>query len=258
MLLIANNINTRNARVARMFRQRDESLQDLAQECVSSGADMLEINLQQRYDKPEVMEFAVKSAQQVTDRQLCLSAYNPDSFEAGLKLCRRPPLVNYVTFDTVKLQRILPMIASHGAQVLLLLTDPSAPDSSEMLKKAAILVGAANEAGIPNDDIVIDPGLIHVTTDQGQRHFTRVVELLRAVADLFSPPVKTTCWLNNSSAGAPERFRPVIEGAVLTLLSGLGLSCVFLDVLKRANMRAVRLIKILNNELVYSDSELEL
>ncbi len=106
--------------------------------------------------------------------------------------------------------------------------------------------------------ILIDPGLIHITGDIGQRYLCEVTELLKALPELFAPPIKTTCWLGNASIGAPSRLRTVIETGLLAVLSGLGLSSVFLDVLKRENMRMVRLIRILNNEIVYSDGELEL
>jgi hypothetical protein len=79
------------------------------------------------------------------------------------------------------------------------------------------------------------------------------MELLRNVPQTFDPAVKTTCWLGNSSAGAPARLRPVIETTLLAILSGIGLSSVFLDILKRENQRAIRLLKILNNEEVYAD-----
>jgi hypothetical protein len=41
------------------------------------------------------------------------------------------------------------------------------------------------------------------------------------------------------------------------MLAGAGLSSVFLNVLSKENRRAIRLIKIFNNEVVYSDSEVE-
>jgi hypothetical protein len=41
------------------------------------------------------------------------------------------------------------------------------------------------------------------------------------------------------------------------MLAGVGLSSVFLDVLRKNNRQALRLIKVFNNEVVYSDSELE-
>ncbi|MDO8568886.1 MAG: hypothetical protein Q7R57_09270 [Dehalococcoidales bacterium] len=52
------------------------------------------------------------------------------------------------------------------AEVVLLTSDPAAPtDAREMLEKAAVLVGAANEVGIPNENLFLDPGLIHITHD---------------------------------------------------------------------------------------------
>ncbi len=178
---------------------------------------------------------------------------------AGLRACKNPPLVNYVSVNEAKLREMLPLIARHVASVILLVSEPSAPsDAREMLHKTAILVGAANETGIPNDDIFVDPGLIHVTGDMGQRHLVEVMEFLRSLPDATEPPVKSTCWLSNSSTGAPRRLRPVMENALLSMLAGAGLSSVFLNILRRDNRRAIRLIKIFTNELVYSDSEAEL
>ena len=253
-----------------MFRQLKEAgwsleqpptrmLRELAERCMAAGADGLEINVQQRHDQPEAMEFAVNTVQQVSDRQLCLSTNSAKALEAGLRACKHPPLVNYVSIDKNRLETMLPLIARHGAEAVLLITDPAMPgDAQEMLEKAAILVGAANEVGISNDSLLIDPGLFHITTEVGQRHLIEVTEFLRALPEVFDPPVRSTCWLGNISAGAPDRLRPVIETTLLAMFSALGLSCAFLDVLSRENMQTVRLIKILRNEVIYSDSDVEL
>ena len=267
MFVIANNITTRNSVVNQIFSQaktggwvKDQQaiirLQDLTEQCITAGADVLEINVQQYHGLPEAMEFAVNAVQQVTDLQLCLSTNSAEALEAGLRACKCPPLVNYISIDETRLREMLPLIANHGAGVVLLVSDPTTPtDAREMLQKAAILVGAVNEAGIPNDSVFIDPGLIHLASDMGQRHLVEVMEFLRVLPDATEPPVKSTCWLGNISAGAPQRIRPVIETALLPMLAGMGLSSVFLDVLRRENMRTVRLIKMFNNEVVYSESE---
>ena len=269
MFVVANNLTTRNNTVNQIFRQAKAGgwdsneqaiirLQEITEQCVAAGADALEINIQQYHDLPEAIEFAVNAVQEVTDLQLCLSSNNAQAVEAGLRTCKRPPLVNYISIDETKLRNILPMIASHGAGVVLLVSSPTAPtDAREMLQKAAVLAGAVNEAGISNGDILVDPGLIHITSDMGQRHLVEVMEFLHAISDATEPPVKSTCWLANCSTGAPRRFRPTIESTLLSMLAGIGLSSVFLDVLQRENRRTVRLIKIFNNEVVYSDGELE-
>jgi 5-methyltetrahydrofolate corrinoid/iron sulfur protein methyltransferase len=266
MFVIANNISTRNAKIGRIFgaatRNLDsepaEMLIQLAEQCDAAGADALEINIQQHYDRPEAMEFAINTIRQVTDKQLCLSTNSVESLEAGLQACERPPLVNYISIDETRLKKMLPMIAKHSAGIVLLVSDPTAPgDAREMLQKTAVLVGAANEAGIPNDSILVDPGLIHINSDAGQRHLVEILEFLRALPDATEPPVKSTCWLANCSAGAPRRLRPVIETTLLSMLAGAGLSSVFLDVLRKVNRQVTQLIKIFNNEVIYSDSELE-
>ena len=270
MLVIANNITTRNAKVRRAYRcletecvKEEESavsvLQELATRCVAAGADVLDINIQQHHNGPEAMTLAVKAVQQVTDRQLCLSTSDPVALDAGLRACKGRALANYVSFSETTLKAILPLIARHGAEAILLLTDPGMPsDAQEMLKRAAVLVGAANEVGITNDRIMVDPGLLHITSDMGQRHFVELVECLRALPETFDPPIRTTCWIGNASAGAPLRLRPLVDTTVLAMLSGLGLSAVFVDVLRRENMRMVRLIRILKNEVIYADGDLEL
>ncbi len=270
MFLIANNINTRDTKIENLFRQTNaaawnigskpaNSLKELTKQCVVAGANALEINTQQHYDRPEAMEFAVNVVQQVTDLQLCLSTNNAESLEAGLRACKRPPLANYLSMDEARLKEMLPAIAKYSADVILLVSDPAAPaDAREMLQKTAILIGTAGEAGIPSDRIFVDPGLIHVTSAMGQRHLVEVMEFLRALPDATEPPLKSICWLANCSAGAPQRLRPVIETALLPMLAGAGLSSVFLNVLRRENMRTERLIKVFKNEAVYSDSESEL
>jgi len=217
MLIIANNITTRNPQVASVFKERvtggDENddvscpgIIDIAESCLSAGADILEINLQQRYDRPEIMEFAIKAIQGVTDHQLCLSSDNASTLEAGLKICKRPPIVNYVAMDTQRLQEILPLAAKYQTGIILLVSDPSlSADARQMLEKAAVLVGAANGMGISNKNIFLDPGLYHVTKEPGQRHMVEVFDFLQAVQGAFEPDVQTTAWLANSSAGAPPR-----------------------------------------------------
>lgn len=166
------------------------------------------------------MEFAVNAVQQATDLRLCLSTNNVQAVEAGLRTCKRLPLVNYISIVETRLRNMLPMIASHGAGVVLLVSDPTAPtDAREMLQKAAILVGAANKLGVPSEDILIDPGLIHITSDVGQCHLVEVMEFLRALPDATEPAAKNTCWLANSSASAPRRLYPVIETALLPMLA---------------------------------------
>ena len=276
MLAIANNITTRNRKVSealklrpaesisqkaadRFKKERIDFLQELASDCIKAGADTLDINLQQQYDEPEIMKFAIETVQGAVDCQLCLSSNRADTLEAGLRACKRPPIVNYVSLDKEKLEEILPLIARYKAEVILSVIGSMALNGTEdILKSAAVLVGAANESGISNKRIIIDPGALHVTSDVGQRHTKTLLELLPALSEVFDPPIRTTCWINNVSAGAPRRLRPAINNTFLAMLAGVGLSSAFVDALNRETMRAVRLIRIFRDDVIYSDHDVEL
>ncbi|MDD5082419.1 MAG: dihydropteroate synthase [Dehalococcoidales bacterium] len=268
MFIIADNITTRNRHINQIFDQLKadgwseasstvRNLREVATRC-SAVADSIEINLQQHHDQAKAIEIAVKVVQQVAKKQLCLSTNSPDVLEAGLKVCNRPPIVNFISISEAGLQQLLPLAARYQAEVILLVTDPTRlSDTPDMLKTAAILIGAANEVGITNDRIFIDPGILHITSDVGQRHLTRVIEVIRALPQAFDPPVRSTCWIGNISSGASNQLRPFIEASLLTMLAGAGLSSAFLDVMSPANSRALRLLKFFNNESVYSNSEIE-
>jgi 5-methyltetrahydrofolate corrinoid/iron sulfur protein methyltransferase len=276
MLVIANNITTRNRRVSealklrpaesishrvadRITKERTDFLQGLAGDCVKAGAEILDINLQQRHDGPEMMKFAVETIQGAVDCQLCLSSNRADTLEAGLRACKRPPIVNYVSLSEKELKEILPLVVRYKAEVILNISNPTAISSTEdMLKSSAVLVGAANESGISNKHILLDPGVLHVTSDVGQRHIKTLLELLPAFSEIFDPPIRTTSWINNVSAGAPRRLRPVINNTFLAMLAGVGLSSAFVDALNKETMRAVRLIRILRNDAIYTDRDAEL
>jgi hypothetical protein len=104
---------------------------------------------------------------------------------------------------------------------------------------------------------LIKLGVAMGLNSEGSVNWSRFLSFFVPCPDATEPLVKSTCWLANCSAGAPHRLRPVIETALLPMLAGAGLYSVFLDILRKENRQAARLVKIFNNEVVYSDSELE-
>lgn len=267
MIIIASNMTTRSRKFANILDKFTDagfekegalSVVSLAKECVAAGAGILDINLQDRYDTPAMMVKVVNAVQSGCDYQLCLSCRKPDTLEAGLRVCQRPPLVNYVSLDAGRLDSFLPLAAQYRTELVLMTADPVPhPTLEENLKSAAILVGTANEAGIPNNRILIDPGVFHISHSVGQQHCRTLMQLVPAIREAFDPEIRTTCWVNNISAGASRNTRPFINSAFLAVLSGLGLSSAFMDVLDPQIARMSRLLRIFRNELIYSEAELD-
>lgn len=258
--VVAHNIHAWDRRVTQALRQADpEPLQRLARACVAAGAQVLEINLGRLHHTPETMEFAVKAIQQVVDTPLCLSTDSAAALEAGLRACRQPAMVNYVDAEKERLE-LLPLAAHRQAQVILYTAQRGvvAIGAEECLQLASVLVGAANEAGIPNERLLVDPGVLHLGSEAGQDHAAAVLAVVRVLPTLFDPPVQSCVWVGNISAGAPRRLRPAINAVFLALLAGAGLDVAFVDVLNRETRRTLRLIGAIGNERIYSDADAEL
>lgn len=269
MFVIASNITLKDSELNQAFRKLKETpwyltqeptqtLRALARQCIASGANALEIDLHQQ-DHPEIMKLTVNIIQQITNCPLCLSTKKLETLEAGLKACKNRSLVNYASFNETGLRETLSLISDCDADVILPIINPEkSVDAQGMLKKAKMLIDSANEAGIPNEHIIIDPGLIKITYNGGQCHLKEITKFLHFLPEITDRPVKSTCRISNISDGIPRWLRPAMETTLLPMLAGLGLSSVFMDVLDPENTRVIRMLKLFNNEAIYSERDFEL
>jgi 5-methyltetrahydrofolate corrinoid/iron sulfur protein methyltransferase len=265
LLAIAENINITSRAVAQALDARDVAfIAGLARRCEEAGADALEINVgSARKNGPEIMRFAVDAVAEASRLQLCLDTTNPAAMEAGIVRCLElglpRPIVNSFSAQPDKISSILPLASTYECEIIGLVMGQAVPlDTEERLATAYELVMAANELGIPNERIFIDPIVLPVGLDVGQQHAVAVQEAIRSVGEMFDPPVKTTCGLSNVSNGAPREVRSALNNVFLAMLSAQGISSAIVDVLDPALMRTVRLARAFRNESLYSVSDAEL
>jgi 5-methyltetrahydrofolate corrinoid/iron sulfur protein methyltransferase len=265
VLVIAENINITSRAVAAALDSRDPGyIGGLARRCEEAGADVLDINLgSARKNGAELMRFAVEAAAEGSRLQLCLDTTNPEAMEAGIVRCLElglpRPIVNSFSAQSDKIATILPLASRYECEIIGLVMGQAVPlDTEERLATAYELVMAANEIGIPNERIYIDPIVLPLGLDVGQQHAVAVQEVVRSVGEMFEPAVKTTCGLSNVSNGAPRDSRSPINSVFLAMLMAQGLSSAIVDVLDPALMRTVRLAKAFRNESLYSVSDAEL
>jgi 5-methyltetrahydrofolate corrinoid/iron sulfur protein methyltransferase len=83
---------------------------------------------------------------------------------------------------------------------------------------------AANEAGIPNEDIFVDPIITPVNIQQQQLMSTLTfMSMLQDIA----PGAKSTCGLSNISNGPPDHLRPILNQTYMIMLERNGMySCI--------------------------------
>jgi cobalamin-dependent methionine synthase I len=261
MKAIAENINVMNKSIGDAMQNRvAEPIQQLAKDCTDAGADLLDINLgPARKGGPELMEWVIQTVQEASDLQLCLDTSNHEAMEAGIKVCKKTPLLNSFSAQPDKMENILPLAAKYDCEIIGLTMSTHIPiDADERIAIAYELVAAANALGIPNSRIWIDPIILPIGVEVGQAHAVAVQNVLKSFPELFEEPVQSTCGLSNTSNGAPDELRSSIERAYLPMLAACGMTSCICNAKDPEMMRTIRLINALKNESLYSVSDAEL
>lgn len=204
---------------------------NLAQAQVLAGADVLDINVGvPGVDDAHMMREVVRRLCETVDIPFCLDSPNPAALKAGLEATPGKPLVNSVTGEESRLQSILPLVKERDAAVIGLIMDdngiPTTPEAR--LVVAEKIVERAVAAGIPVEDVVIDPLVMAVGADSHAAAVT--LETIRLVKEKLG--VNVNLGASNVSHGLPER--PLVNLAFLALAMGAGATCAITDPEKTA------------------------
>ena len=177
-----------------------------------------------------MMEWLVKTIHEVVDRPLSLDTTNLEAMEAGLKAHKKGgrPLVNSVSCQVDRIDPGLNLVKQHGALMVGLLwgTDGMPRDVNERASLAVDLIYKANEKGIPNEDIFIDPIATPISGEINQ--VKACTEFMGMLQDL-GPGCKSTVGLSNVSNGAPDALRPFLNRPYLLMLHKQGLYSSIVD-----------------------------
>jgi 5-methyltetrahydrofolate corrinoid/iron sulfur protein methyltransferase len=257
VILIGERINGMFKDIRRAVRTRDPGpVHEWAVKQTRAGADYLDVNVGPASDDPvSAMRWLVETTQEVTDVPLCLDSTNYDAIEAGLELCKVPAMINSCPADRPKVERVFPMAVRYRAKLIGLTMDakgiPKDADARSAL--AMELVAAADEFGLPLEDLFIDPLILPVNV--AQDHAVEVLNTIRNVKMMSYPPPKTVLGLSNVSQKAVDR--PLINRTYLVMAMEAGLDAAIVDVDDEELMNAVATARILLNQEIYADSYLK-
>ncbi len=233
MIIIGENIHVIAKDVSVAIRERDAKvIQGLAREQNQSGADYIDLNVgPMKKDTEETMKWLVNCVQEVTDLPLSIDTMNPVATEAGLKFCKKRPLINSASGKTDSKAQMLPLAKKYNCEVVIsVMTDKGMPPEVESkIDSIMETVSYANELGIPNEDIWVDPIILPVSTaGEGQNIAVGNLEFIKILQDVL-PGVKSTVGLSNISNGVPAHLRPVLNRTYLVMLGRNGLYSAIAD-----------------------------
>ena len=188
---------------------------------VEAGAQMLDVNAGiPLADEPALLAEAIRLVQSVTDVPLSIDSSIVEALEAGIAVYQGKPLINSVTGEGEVMERILPLVAKHGAAVVAISNDETgiSEDPDVRFEVAKKIVHAAADHGIPANDVVVDPLVMPIGAmgTAGRQVFALVRRLREELG------VNTTCGASNVSFGLPNRH--AITGTFLSMAIGAGMT----------------------------------
>jgi len=211
-------------------------------EQLAAGATLLDVNCgAPGVDEPAALERAVFALSGSVSAPLVIDSSDPLALERALKAADGKVLINSVSGEAKSLANVLPLARRYGAALIgLALDEEGIPATAEgRLEVARKIVAAAEEAGIPREDILIDCLTLTVSAEQ-----ERARETLRAIRLVKQElGVGTVLGVSNISFGLPQR--PVLSATFFAMALAEGLDAAIVNPKEERMMDAFRAAMVL-------------
>lgn len=179
-------------------------IREMAKDQERQGADLLDVNVGTHgIDEPATMRKVINFLSTITDLPLAVDSPKVETIETALRLYPGRMLINSISGEKDKIERLLPIAAKYGAMFILLpLTDGEVPETAARRKEIIKHVfSKAGRLGFTKDDFVVD-GLV-MTVASNPKAARETLALVEWCSGAFG--VKTIIGLSNVSFGLPAR-----------------------------------------------------
>lgn len=193
----------------------------MALEQEENGASILDINMGMNgIDEKEMMLRTIYEVTSTVDCPLCIDSSHVDIIEAALRIYPGRALINSISLEKEKFEKLLPIAKKYGAMFILLpLSDEGLPkDSAEKHGIISTIMDEAVRIGMAKEDIIVD-GLV-ATIGANSNAALECFETFSYCKNELELP--TACGLSNISFGLPERT--YVNTAFLTMAIANGLT----------------------------------
>ena len=193
----------------------------MALEQEENGASILDINMGMNgIDEKEMMLRTIYEVTSTVDCPLCIDSSYVDIIEAALRIYPGRALINSISLEKEKFEKLLPIAKKYGAMFILLpLSDEGLPkDSAEKHGIIRTIMDEAVRIGMAKEDIIVD-GLV-ATIGANPNAALECFETFSYCKNELELP--TACGLSNISFGLPERT--YVNTAFLTMAIANGLT----------------------------------
>lgn len=196
-------------------------VRDMARAQEENGAAILDVNMGMNgIDEKQMMLNTIHEVTYTVDCPLCIDSSHVDIIEAALRIYPGRALINSISLEKEKFEKLLPIAKKYGAMFILLpLSDEGLPkDAEEKRQIVRTILNAALKIGLHKEDIIVD-GLV-ATVGANPLAALECFDTIQYCKDELG--LATACGLSNISFGLPERI--YVNSAFLTMAIAKGLT----------------------------------
>ena len=239
MIIIGEKINGSIPAVAKAIAERDDAFikaRAIAQEeagatfidCCASVPEEVEV---------ETLKWMIECIQEVSDLPIAVDSPSADVLCEAYKFCKRPGLINSVSGEGDKMDKIFPILAENkGWQVAALLSDDTGipKTAGDRLRVFEKIMAKAKEYGIAPSRIHVDPLVEMLCTSEDG--IANNIEVISTIREQY-PSIHITAAVSNISFNLP--VRKMINLGYVVLAMNAGLDSAILDPTNRDMMGVI-------------------
>jgi 5-methyltetrahydrofolate--homocysteine methyltransferase len=229
MIIIGEKINGFIPSTLKAIEAKDDAyIRELAEKQTAFGSAYIDVCAGTDPGvEHETLEWLIGIVQETTDTPLSIDSSDVSTIIDMIPLAKKPGLINSVSGEGDKCDKLFPIIADTEWNIVALTCDDAngiPTDSGVKAKIASDIIEKAAAAGIAQNRLFIDP-LVTTLATTGDA-FMSFGDAVRLIKDKY-PDVHITSGLSNISYGLP--YRRSINRVFLTLAMAAGMDSAIMD-----------------------------
>jgi 5-methyltetrahydrofolate--homocysteine methyltransferase len=206
MIIVGELINASRKAVGTAIENNDaDFIKALAQDEDKAGAHYIDVNAGIFVgQEADYLKWLTTTVQSVSEKPCALDSPDPAAIEAALAVHKGTPMINSISMEKARWEKLLPLVAGTDFKVVALcMSDEGMPTTcADRLAIADKLVGGLTAKNVKIENIYVDPLVQPLGTNN--TFGLEFIDTVAAIKERY-PGIHFMCGLSNISYGLPER-----------------------------------------------------
>lgn len=232
MLIVGELINASRKAVGEAIKeQHAQTIQDLAKTQFDNGAHFIDVNAGVFIEEETTyLKWLVDIVQKEVDAPCCIDSPNPAAIEAALSIHKGTAMINSISLEKDRFDKMIPLIAGTDLKIIALcIDDEGMPETSDRrFSIAEKLVNELVRNNVPLENIYVDPLAqpVSTNTQYGMACIDTIERIMQSLKGCH-----TICGLSNISYGLP--VRKLLNRTFVSMAITKGLDAVIINPLDK-------------------------